>query len=121
MSDKVGLIAFDLVEGTELGEFQNRQDDIASMLDVRLKPHPGLKVGRELKFDIQVVTYAPAKPTTPIVEDPYYIANQSSLEKTISQFKWQCDYQVFKNLLAAVQVVTSIRAGKLRREPKKKD
>jgi len=52
---------------------------------------------------------------------PYYIANQSSLEKTISQFKWQCDYQVFKNLLAAVQVVTSIRAGKLRREPKKKD
>ena len=121
VSDKVGLIAFDLVEGTELGEFQNRQDDIASMLDVRLKPHPGLKVGRELKFDIQVVTYAPAKPTTPIVEDPYYIANQSSLEETISQFKWQCDNQVFKNLLAAVQVVTSIRAGKLKREPKKKD
>ena len=43
VSDKVGLIAFDLVEGTELGEFQNRQDDIASIVDTGLKltPHYG--------------------------------------------------------------------------------
>lgn len=121
VSDKVGLIGFDLVEGTDLGDFCGRQDDIASMLDVRLKPHAGLKEKRALKFDIRVVTYAPAKSVVPIVDDPYFIANRNSLKTTISQFEWQCDDVVFKNLLAAIQVVTSIRAGKLKREPKKKD
>lgn len=121
VSDKVGLVAFDLVEGTDTGDFRSRQDEIASMLDVRLKPYPGLKDRRDLKFDIQVVTFAPAKPTVPSVESPYFITNHNSLEKTISQFDWQCGEQVFKNLLGAVQVVTSIRAGKLKREPKKND
>lgn len=59
VSDTAGLVGFDLVEGTELGDFRSRQDDIASMLDVRLKPHAGLKDKRALKFDIGVVTYAP--------------------------------------------------------------
>ena len=121
VSDTAGLVGFDLVEGTELGDFQGRQDDIASMLDVRLKPHAGLKDKRALKFEIGVVTYAPAKTVIPIVEDPYVIANRNSLKETINAFKWQCDDTVFKNLLAAIQVVTSIRAGKLKREPKKKD
>lgn len=121
VSDTAGLVGFDLVEGTELGDFQSRQDDIASMLDVRLKPHAGLKDKRALKFEIGVVTYAPAKPVIPLVEDPYVIANRNSLKETINTFKWQCDDAVFKNLLAAIQVVTSIRAGKLKREPKKKD
>lgn len=121
VSDKVGLIGFDLVEGTDLGDFCGRQDDIASMLDVRLKPHAGLKEKRALKFDIRVITYAPAKSVVPVVDDPYFIANRNSLKTTISQFDWQCDDVVFKNLLAAIQVVTSIRAGKLKREPKKKD
>lgn len=121
VSNTAGLVGFDLVEGTELGDFQSRQDDIASMLDVRLKPHAGLKDKRALKFEIGVVTYAPAKSVIPVVEDPYVISNRNSLKETINEFKWQCDDAVFKNLLAAIQVVTSIRAGKLKREPKKKD
>lgn len=121
VSDKVGLVGFDLVEGTDLGDFQGRQDDIASMLEVRLKPHAGLKDKRKLKFEIQVVTYAPAKPVVPVAEAPYFIANRNSLKAIIGGFVWPCDDTVFKNLLAAVQVVTSIRAGKLKREPKRAD
>lgn len=119
VSSDVGLVAFDLVEGVDLEDFRSRQDDIASMLEVRLKPYSRLKDRRTLKFEIQVVTYAPAKNTLPDVEPPYYIARYNSLEATIRQFDWPCEDTVFKNLLAAVQVVTSIRAGKLKREPKK--
>lgn len=119
ISDTVGLVGFDLVEGVDLGDFEGRQDDIASMLDVRLKPYAGLKDKRSLKFEIRVVTYAPAKPTLPLAEDPYFIANRNSLKNTITGFTWPCDDTVFKQLLAAVQVVTSIRAGKLKREPQK--
>ncbi|HWV02964.1 DEAD/DEAH box helicase [Ralstonia sp.] len=121
VSDTAGLVAFDLVEGTELSEFQSRQDEIASMLDVRLKPYAALKDRRDLKFPIEVVTYAPAKSVLPQVDEPYFIANRATLRQTIGAFQWKSDETVFKNLLAAVQVVTSIRAGKLKREPKKPD
>lgn len=121
VSDKVGLVGFDLVEGLDLGDFKSRQDDIASMLDVRLKPYAGLKDRRNLKFDIRVVTYAPAKSVVPEVEAPYFMVNRNSLKDTIIKFDWPCGDNVFKQLLAAVQVVTSIREGKLKREPKKPD
>jgi hypothetical protein len=55
ISRTVGLIAFDLVEGVEIGDFHSRQDEIASMLEVKLKPYPNLKQGRNLRFDINVV------------------------------------------------------------------
>ena len=117
ISPTFGLVAFDLVEGTELGDFKARQDEMASMLDVRLKPHPGLKNGRTLKFEINVVTYAPAKVILPEFEDPYYLANSTSLTKQIKAFKWTASTDVYKSLVAAIQVVTSIRAGKMKREP----
>ncbi|NTV95575.1 MAG: ATP-binding domain-containing protein [Thiobacillus sp.] len=121
VSPTFGLVAFDLVEGTELGAFSARQDDIASMLEVRLKPYAGLKAGRKLKFDINVVTYAPAKAHLPDAEPPYFVANQTNVGATVQGFHWNAEADVFQNLLAAVQVVTSIRAGKQKREPKKAD
>src|SRR5690349_10111799 len=51
VSRSVGVVAFDLVEGVEIGDFRQRQDEIASMLEVKLKPYADLKRGRELKFD----------------------------------------------------------------------
>ena len=121
VSPNHGLVAFDLVEGTDLDDYQARQDEIASMLEVRLKPHAGLKSGRALKFDINVVTYAPAKILLPEADPPYFVANRGNLSTQVSAFAWAASEDVFKNLLAAVQVVTSIRAGKQKREPKKAD
>lgn len=119
VSPEVGLIAFDLVEGTDMGDFKARQDDVASMLEVRLKPYAALKSGRNLKFDINVVTYAPVKQILPSAEQPYFIANGDNIKSTIEGFSWGQDQSVYKSLLAAIQVVTSIRAGKLKREPQK--
>jgi superfamily I DNA and RNA helicase len=121
VSPTFGLIAFDLVEGTDLGDYRARQDEIASMLDVRLKPYAALKTGRSLKFHIDVVTYAPAKALLPDTELPYFVANRGDIGTTVGGFNWNASEEVYKNLVAAVQVVTSIRAGKQKREPKKAD
>ncbi len=121
VSPTYGLVAFDLVEGMDLSEFEQRQDEVASMLEVRLKPYPGLKSGRKLQFEINVVTYAPAKRSLPVVEAPYYVADENNVVDVVRQFKWESTGEVYKSLVAAVQVVTSIRAGKLRREPKLTD
>jgi superfamily I DNA and RNA helicase len=121
VSPQQGLIAFDLVEGTELGDFEERQAAIASMLEVRLKPHASLRSGRELKFEINVVTYAPAKQLLPAASAPYFVANRQSVRPTINGFTWKAAHATYENLIAAIQVVTTIRAGKQKREPKKSD
>ena len=119
LSEELGLVAFDLVEGTDLGEFRARQDEIASMLEVKLKPYPNLKSGRNLKFEIAVITFAPVKKNLPIAEDPYVLANDEDITQKIRTFAWAGDHQTYTSLVAAVQVVTNIRAGKQKREPLK--
>ncbi|AKZ64270.1 helicase [Herbaspirillum hiltneri N3] len=122
MSRQYGLVAFDLVEGMDVADFRVRQDEIASMLDVKLKPYSKLKTGRSLQFDINVVTFAPAKKTENFVsEPPYFVANEHSLLTTLSNFRWpfagSANDPLFGELVAAIQVVSSIRSGRQKREP----
>lgn len=121
LSKTHGMVAFDLVEGLDIDGFEARQDEIASMLEVKLKPYPDLKKGRELKFPINVVTYAPAKNNLPPSNDVYFIANRQSILVTLGNFQWAESDKTFTSLVAAVQVVTSIRSGRQKREPKKPD
>jgi len=118
LSKQYGLIAIDLVEGVDIEGFKQRQDDIASMLDVKLKPYPNLKEGRKLKFEIHTLTFAPAKKNVPESEAPYLIANRENLLVEIEGCGALPD-ELFSHLLAAIQVVTTIRSGKLKREPKR--
>lgn len=113
-----GLVGFDLVEATELGDFEARQDEIASMLEVKLKPYAALKKGRHLLFNIGTITFAPAKHQLPEFSEPYCCANRSSLATALSELPAIDNAETFTNLLAAIQVVTSIRAGKQKRTTK---
>ncbi|MFJ3318889.1 DEAD/DEAH box helicase [Herbaspirillum huttiense] len=122
MSKQFGLVAFDLVEGRDVSGLEERQDEIASMLEVKLKPYAKLKSGRNLKFHINVITFAPAKKAEALVsQDPYFAANEDTLLPTLKNFSWDAvadvDGSVFGELVAAIQVVTSIRSGRLKREP----
>ncbi|MCT9386308.1 AAA family ATPase [Acinetobacter baumannii] len=123
LSETKGIIAFDLVEGTDISKYTENQDEIASMLEVKLKPYPKLKKGRNLKFDINTVTFCPAKKNNlPVSEDELYnIANISNLNEIIDSFTWDADTETFQQLKAAIQVVTNIRAGAVRRQTVKED
>ncbi|MCW2312214.1 DEAD/DEAH box helicase [Rhodoferax antarcticus] len=121
LSPTAGLIAFDLVEALDIGGYEAKQDEIASMLEVKLKPYADLKNGRNLRFDINVVTFAPSKTVLPASHGQYFIANSESLEQAIKNFKWNESSAVYSKLVAAIQVVTSIRGGRQKREPKRDD
>ena len=119
ISKSRGLVGFDLVEGMELGDYKARLDDIASMLEVKLKPYPTLKNGRSLRFEINTITFAPAKQNLPASEPPHFCTNKQSLINEINKCTPIDDDKLFSGLLAAIQVVTSIRAGRQKREPNK--
>lgn len=118
LSESKGIVAFDLVEGKDLSNYINNQDEMASMLEVKLKPYPKLKQGRNLKFEIKTITFCPAiKNSLPTIDDKLYnIANISNLNEIINSFEWESDQSTFQELKAAIQVVTNIRAGVARRQ-----
>src|SRR6266568_8474682 len=51
---------FNLVEGRDLGNFMEAQDDSANKLEAKLRGHRNLMKGRHLQVSISVLTFAPA-------------------------------------------------------------
>ncbi len=48
ISQEKGIVLFDLVEGTDLGDFASRQDDLANKIDAKLRLHKDLVRQRSL-------------------------------------------------------------------------
>jgi superfamily I DNA and RNA helicase len=105
-----GLVAFDIVEGRDLGDFASRQDDIFNKLNSKLRQYPALVKRRELALSLHVVTYAPVGNLDGASAD-YPLLN----DETISQFIRglpQEDPNIFEEAVAALQAMTSVRKSK---------
>jgi superfamily I DNA and RNA helicase len=116
LSELYGIVGIDLVEGTVLENFEERQDSIATMLEVKLKPYDSLKQGRNLKFVINTLTYAPAVAGIPEIKEEYHnVCNDKDIFENLSKFHWNADLETYELLTAAIQVVTNIRANSAKR------
>ena len=47
VSNERGLVVFDLIEGSDLGDFRARQDETANLLDAKLRTQPGFTRRRD--------------------------------------------------------------------------
>src|SRR5690606_7647332 len=81
-----GIILFDLVEGTDVGEYVSRHDDLANKIEAKLKLHKELVKGRRLLPALHVVTFAPAiEDVGRIAQEGYSIANAEGLAEEIGR------------------------------------
>ncbi|GAC20280.1 DEAD/DEAH box helicase [Paraglaciecola arctica] len=121
VSKQTGLIVFNLVEGVELGEFRETQDDSVNKLESKLRSHKSLMQGRQLKVTITPVTFAPAKENPQeFTSDDYQVCNEENMRAFILSLKWETP-EYFKSLLAIVQAISTIRKGRKKRVPLKPD
>ena len=60
ISEDKGIVAFDLIEGTDPGDHGVRQDDSANQIERRLRGESGLVRRRRLRIPIHTVSFAPA-------------------------------------------------------------
>ena len=118
-----GIVLFDLVEGTDIGDYETRQDDLANMIEARLKLHKELMNRRDLAVLLSVVTYAPAVDNLPAqLENGYPIANDSNISEVLADIKWEGgSEELFRNTLSAIEGLSSIRKSRLKREVKNPD
>lgn len=109
LSPRYGLVAFDVVEGKELGDYLNRQDGLYNKLSSRLIQYDSLVERRTLLPSLNVVTYAPAYTGGEITGD-YPVVGDEGLIKIISLLPDE-DEAIFPATAAAIQAITNIRRG----------
>ena len=87
VSPEKGIVVFDLIEGTEPGDFAERQDDSANKLEARLRTYKELTVKRQLVIPLSTVSFAPGVANPELFDvDEYPLANVASLDKAGRSF-----------------------------------
>ena len=118
-----GIILFDLIEGTNTGDYRARQDDSANILEARLKTHRELMDRRHLLIDIHTISFAPGVSNlNPEQQDDYSLVNTSSLMPELQKFTWEKpNKEIYEKALSAIESISAIRKSGVRRTIKKRN
>ncbi len=118
-----GIILFDLVEGTNVGEYVSRHDDLANKIEAKLKLHKELIKGRRLLPALHVVTFAPAiEDVGRIAQEGYPIANAEDLAEVIDGLSWEgASEELYRHTLSVIESLSSIRKSRSKREVARSD
>lgn len=122
VSSERGLVVFDLVEGSDLGDFRARQDEAFNLLDAKLRTEPGLTQRRDLRVPIHTVSFAPAagRDTRQTDNQDYALADLERLTEVVGRMVWtDADSQAFDLALSTLEHIRTIRrkgSGKRRAE-----
>ncbi|TAK54388.1 MAG: helicase [Bacteroidetes bacterium] len=116
LTPEKGAIIFHLVEGNDLGNYQELQDESYNKLQAKLLNNKKLSAGRELKVKISVVTFAPSiKRVDGFTSDVNPVCNENTLSEFITSLNWE-NSEYYHQLVAVIQSITNIRKGKKRRQ-----
>ena len=113
LSRERGLVIFNLVENTDLENYQDLQDDSYNKMEAKLKNYKDLMNRKTLCIEISVITFAPTIKDLPQDED-YPICNEGSLESCLNEIKWE-NKDYFEKLVAVLQSISTIRKSKRKR------
>ncbi len=120
VSPKQGLVVFNLIEGKELGNYQDCQDDSYNKVEARLKGHRELVCKRQLQVLINIITFAPAIVKLSIDDvdiADYPVCNENTLTDQIREIHWRYP-EYYERLISVLQSVSMIRKSRKKREVK---
>lgn len=116
VSPERGLVVFNLIEGKDLENYQDDQDDSYNKVEARLKGHRELVCKRQLQVKINVITFAPAIVGLMGNED-YPVCNEDTITGQLGKLHWDHP-EYFEQLVSVLQSVSMIRKGRKKREVK---
>jgi len=116
VSPRHGVVVFDLVEGRDLGSYQDRQDDAATRLQQRLLGYKDLVRRRELQTLITPVTYVPALAREPAADPDYPVTDAAHLQSALDAISWgNASDDLYQRTLSAIQTISTIRRSRTAR------
>ncbi|KPM81500.1 DEAD/DEAH box helicase [Cobetia sp. UCD-24C] len=123
VSPNKGIILFDLIEGTDVGGYHDRQDDIANKVEAKLKIHRDLMKGRNLLVPLHIISFAPSVNNLEAVAvDGYECIGEAGLEAVLNNIVWDdAGEDLYRMTLSAIESLSSIRKSRSKREIKRPD
>ena len=110
LSRDKGIVIFDLVEGSDPGDYQDRQDDSANKIDARLRLDRRLVSRRKLRIPIHTISFASQFTHTGEVDDTYRIADTRSIGDELNALNWPEPYpDAYEAALSVIENVSTIR------------
>ncbi|KIE41874.1 DEAD/DEAH box helicase [Geobacter anodireducens] len=123
VSPSKGIVLFDLIEGPGVGDYAERQDDLANKIEARLKLHRELVKGRQLVVPLSVISFAPgiANVEAAAVEG-YPLVNEHGLAAALNEMNWlESNDDLYRMTLSAIESLSSIRKSRSKREVHRED
>lgn len=123
VSPSKGVVLFDLIEGTDVGEYAERQDDLANKIEAKLKLHRELVQGRKLLFPLSIISFAPGvSKIEAVAKDGYPIVNEQDISATLKEINWSHgNDELYRMTLSAIESLSSIRKSRSKREIQQED
>lgn len=124
VSPSKGIVLFDLIEGADVGEYAERQDDLANKIEAKLKLHRELVKGRNLLMPLSVISFAPGVANIEAVSVAGYplANNEYSLAAALNDLNWaEGSDDLYRQTLSAIESLSSIRKSRSKREIHHKD
>lgn len=116
ISPEKGVIAFNLVEGKDISNYEDAQDDCANKIESKLKAYKQLMIKRRLCVNINIITYAPALSRRPELDNDYPLCiNEQELKDILDSFSWD-DSSYYEKVVSVLQAISTIRKGRKKRE-----
>ncbi|WP_300162277.1 ATP-binding domain-containing protein [Solidesulfovibrio sp.] len=117
VSPSKGIVLFDLIEGTEVGNYTERQDDLANKIESRLKLHRELVNRRQLIVPLSVISFAPAVTNAnDLAVEGYPLIGEDGLTAALDLIDWvDGDDDLYRMTLSAIESLSSIRKSRSKR------
>ena len=117
VSEEIGLVVFDLIEGTDISGYDVRQDDSANMVDSKLRTHRELRRRRDLRIPVHTISFAPGINRSGYDTDDDYpiVYGSDDIVSSLWDFEWlDSDINVYRSTLSAVESLSTIRKSRVR-------
>lgn len=123
VSPTKGIVIFDLIEGAEIGNYTERQDDLANKIEARLMLHRDLVRRRRLVVPVSVISFAPAVTNVDdLAVDGYPLVGEAGLTTALNAIEWsEGNDDLFRLTLSAIESLSSIRKSQSKREVSRED
>ena len=123
VSPSKGIVLFDLIEGPGVGDYAERQDDLANKIEARLKLHRELVKGRQLVVPLSVISFAPGITNVEAAAvEGYPLVNEHGLAAALKELNWlESNDDLYRMTLSAIESLSSIRKSRSKREVHRQD
>jgi superfamily I DNA and RNA helicase len=120
LSPSKGLVAFHIVEGKVLDDYESILDESYNRLQAKLLQYSALTKKRQLGVLISTIAFAPAANIDELADNEHQVASMTTLPKILQTIIWN-NSELYPALASTVQAISTIRKGRKRRDIKKPD